>query len=122
MGFITRTCEARPLQPSAPRMDSQPQDPHRFVKALVTRSSYSLPLGFILLHVVTHRRQQADGLAPLWGFPLPWTWWPPISSLHWRISLPALGLNLLVYSAVATCLLEPLRRMDLGTAVAHPLL
>ena len=46
----------------------------------------------------------------MWGFPLPWTWWPGVSSLEWHLAIPAVVVDLAVYSlpvALAGRLLQP---------------
>jgi len=73
--------------------------------------SYSIAGGWILLMVLTLRWQQGAGseLAPMWGFPLPWAFWPPISSGEWKLSIPALLVNLWAYSLVVAAAGELLR-------------
>jgi hypothetical protein len=88
--------------------------PFRIFKRWTASLPYSLPVAWILLQFVTLRWQQdtppGDGeLAPLWGFPLPWTWWPPVSSLEWEISIPALLVNLSTYSVIVAIVGEFLR-------------
>lgn len=86
----------------------------RVLKKWAASFSYSLPIAWILMQLVTLRWQQADPqgdweLAPLWGFPLPWAWWPRVSSLEWELSVPALLLNLSTYSIFVAVVGESLR-------------
>ena len=60
---------------------------------------WAVPAGWILLNLITLRWEQGPDYAPpMWGFPLPWVWWPGVSSLHWHVCVPALFTNLIVYS------------------------
>ncbi len=92
--------------------------PLHLLKRWIASFRYSLPAGFILLHIVTLRWLQCPDMPPgmrdciyepLWGFPLPWIWDSGVLSLHSDVSILALMFDTLTYSIPVAALGEFIR-------------
>jgi hypothetical protein len=90
----------------------------RAFRSAIATAGRALLGAWVLLNLVTVRWQlgvalppRADGArAPLWGFPLPWAWWPGGSSAQREIAILALLVDVATYAAVISAVREALRR------------